>query len=219
MKSMQKREPHAYGDGTARPDAIISVISQPTPDGNGWVVTHEDITERRRAEQERDRSHLFATTVIENVPATIVVKDAKTLRYVLVNRAGEAYFGAQRESMIGKTSEQVFPPETAKLIAEHDRELLRTGQAQFYDEHPTTTPGAGPRIVTTARMPIRDEQGEVQYLLTVIEDRTNRKRAEAQIAHMAHHDPLTGLPNRTAFNECLSSTIETRGQGRHRPLR
>ena len=111
--------------------------------------------------------------------------------------------------MIGKTSEQVFPPETAKLIAEHDRELVRTGQAQFYDEHPTTTPGAGPRIVTTARMPIRDEQGEVQYLLTVIEDRTNRKRAEAQIAHMVHHDPLTGLPNRTAFNECLSSTIES----------
>ncbi len=72
---------------------IISVISQPTPDGNGWVVTHEDITERRRAEQERDRSQVFATTVIENVPATIVVKDAKTLRYVLVNRAGEAYFG------------------------------------------------------------------------------------------------------------------------------
>ena len=54
----------------------ISVISQPTPDGNGWVVTHEDITERRRAEQERDRSQAFANTVIENVPVTIVVKDA-----------------------------------------------------------------------------------------------------------------------------------------------
>ncbi len=208
MNSMQKREP-TQTELELPDQRIISVISQPTPDGSGWVVTHEDITEHRRAEQERDRSHLFATTVIENVPATIVVKEAKTLRYVLVNRAGEAYFGAQRESMIGRTSEQIFPPETAELIAQHDRELLRTGQAQFYDEHPTTTPGAGPRIVTTARMPIRDEQGDVQYLLTVIEDRTNRKRAEAQIAHMAHHDPLTGLPNRTAFNECLSSTIET----------
>ena len=114
-------------------------------------MTHEDITERRRAEKERDRSQAFATTVIENVPATIVVKDAHTLRYVLVNRAGEAYFGMPRESMIGKTSEEIFQPETAELIAEHDQELLRTGQAQFYDEHPTTTPGGGPRIVTTAR--------------------------------------------------------------------
>ena len=60
---------------------VIAVISQPTPDGNGWVVTHEDITDRRRAEQERDRSQAFATIVIENVPTTIVVKDAKDLRY------------------------------------------------------------------------------------------------------------------------------------------
>ncbi len=55
---------------------IIAVISQPTPDGSGWVVTHEDITERRRAEMERDRSQAFADIVIENVPSTIVVKDA-----------------------------------------------------------------------------------------------------------------------------------------------
>ena len=95
MGSMQKREP-THTEMELPDQRIISVISQPTPDGNGWVVTHEDITEHRRAEQERDRSHLFATTVIENVPATIVVKEAKTLRYALVNRAGEAYFGAQR---------------------------------------------------------------------------------------------------------------------------
>ncbi len=186
---------------------VIAKFSQPTPNG-GWVVTHEDITERRRAEKERDRSQAFATTVIENVPATIVVKDARTLRYALVNRAGEKYFGIPRESMIGKLSEDVFEPATAKLIAEHDRTLLRTGESQFYDEHPTTTPGTGPRIVTTARTPIRDEQGEMAYLLTVIEDRTNRKRAEAQVAHMAFHDTLTDLPNRAAFNECLGSTTE-----------
>jgi diguanylate cyclase len=40
------------------------------------------------------------------------------------------------------------------------------------------------------------------------EDITDRKRAEARIAHMAHHDDLTGLPNRAAFNEHLASTLE-----------
>ena len=207
LEAMKKREP-THTEMELHDGRVIAIASQPTPDGGGWVVTHEDITERRRAEQERDRSRVFASTVIENVPSTIVVKDARTLRYVLVNRAGEAYFGTQRDAMIGKASDEVFGAETAGLIAEHDQALLRTGQAQFYDEHPTTTPGGGPRIVTTVRMPIRDEQGEVAYLLTVIEDRTNRKRAEAQIAHMAHHDTLTGLPNRSAFNMCLSSTIE-----------
>ena len=126
----------------------IAVISQPTPDGNGWVVTHEDITERRRAEMERDRSQAFANTVIENVPATIVVKDARTLRYVLINRAGEEYFGMPREDDDRqdwpRRSSRRTPPTT---IAEHDHELLRTGEPQFYDEHPVTTPERRRRIV------------------------------------------------------------------------
>src|SRR5208282_3776902 len=40
------------------------------------------------------------------------------------------------------------------------------------------------------------------------EDITERKRSEAKIAHLAHHDVLTGLPNRAAFNECFATTLE-----------
>jgi diguanylate cyclase (GGDEF)-like protein len=91
---------------------------------------------------------------------------------------------------------------------------LETGESMFVDEHPTKTPSGDIRIVTTTRTPIRDQNGDITYLLAVIEDRTNRKRAEAQIAHMAHHDQLTGLPNRTAFNQCLESTIEAAARER-----
>ncbi|HMK81840.1 MAG TPA: PAS-domain containing protein [Xanthobacteraceae bacterium] len=41
------------------------------------------------------------------------------------------------------------------------------------------------------------------------EDITERRRAEMQIAHLAHHDPLTHLPNRIAFNERLQATLES----------
>ena len=193
----------------------IAIISQPTPDGLGWVVTHEDITERRRAEKERDRSQAFATTVIENVPSTIVVKDARDLRYVLINRAGEKHFGIPRETMIGKHAEEVFPKEEAELIAKHDREMLETGQPQFYDERPATTPAGQHRIVTTARLPIRDSHGTPQYLLTVVDDRTHHKRAEAQIARLVHHDLLTGIPNRTAFSACIEATVDAASSDGH----
>src|SRR5262249_53788843 len=61
---------------------VVAVLSQPMADG-GWVVTHECITERHRAEQELQKTRNFLDTVIENVPATIIVKDAQDLRYVL----------------------------------------------------------------------------------------------------------------------------------------
>jgi diguanylate cyclase (GGDEF)-like protein/PAS domain S-box-containing protein len=207
LAAMRKRE---AGNTTMElPDGrIIAVVSQPTPDGNGWVVTHEDISERRRTEMERDRSQAFANMVVENVPSTIVLKDAHTMRYVLINRAGEEYFGVPRKAIIGKLTDEVFPKELADTIVQHDHEILRSGQPQFYDERPLATPGGDIRIATTARMPIRDAQGQTQFLLTVMEDRTHRKRAEAQIARLVHHDLLTSLPNRAAFTACIDATIE-----------
>jgi len=207
MAAMRKREPTGatmeLTDGR-----IVSVVSQPTPDGEGWVVTHEDITERRRAEIERDRSQAFAATVIESVPTAMLVKDARDLRYVLINKAGEDYFGVPRDKIIGRRAEEVFSQDIVEGIAVHERRLIETGERQIYDEHPVTTPGGERRIVSTTRVPIRDPHGTIQYLLTVVDDRTQRKRAEAQIAHMAHHDGLTGLPNRAAFDACIEATIE-----------
>ena len=49
-------------------------------------------------------------------------------------------------------------------------------------------------------------------MVGVIEDVTERKRTEARIAHMAHHDPLTDLPNRAAFAEYLARP-HTDGEG------
>ena len=52
------------------------------------------------------------------------------------------------------------------------------------------------------------DDGKPQYIISVIDDLTQRKRDEQRIAHMAHHDPLTDLPNRTAFNACIAATLD-----------
>ena len=48
--------------------------------------------------------------------------------------------------------------------------------------------------------------------LVTLEDITERRLAEAKIAHMAHHDALTGLPNRVLFHERLDEAV-ARGRG------
>ena len=186
---------------------IMDVVNQPMPDG-GWVATHEDITERKRAERELDRTRTFLDTIINNVPQNIVVKELPSLRYVLINKAGEKHFDLPREKMIGKTAAQVFSKGTAALIEQHDREFIRTGKESNSDEHAIITPNGNTRIVTTTRLPVMGEDGKPQYMIAVIHDVTERKRHEQRIAHMTHHDPLTELPNRAAFNECLAATLD-----------
>jgi diguanylate cyclase (GGDEF)-like protein/PAS domain S-box-containing protein len=189
------------GDGRT-----IAVVNQPM-EGGGWVATHEDITERRQAELERDRAKAFLDTVIENVPVTLVVKDARDHRFVLVNRAAEQLWGLPRAGIIGKNDHDLFPKEAADQIEAYDDMVLQSGDQLFVDEHPLHTPGNGTRLVTSKRLAILDPNGEAEYLLGVIEDITERRQAEERIAHLAHHDPLTDLPNRAAFNEYLEAVV------------
>ena len=59
------------------------------PEG-GWVGTHVDVTEQRRAERALDEARQFLDSIIENIPVSVVVKDAATRKYILVNRAFES---------------------------------------------------------------------------------------------------------------------------------
>ncbi|AKS41353.1 bifunctional diguanylate cyclase/phosphodiesterase [Wenzhouxiangella marina] len=54
---------------------------------------------------------------------------------------------------------------------------------------------------------VTDEHGRIRYFDGVIYDITARKQAEHEVHRLAHYDALTGLPNRTLFNEHLSSSL------------
>jgi diguanylate cyclase (GGDEF)-like protein/PAS domain S-box-containing protein len=186
---------------------VIAVVNQPIA-GDGWVATHEDITERKRAERELEHTRSFFGMIVENVPSPIIVKDIHTLRFLLLNRAAEKFLGIDRHKLIGRRAIEVIPMASAEEIEADDRKLLETDGIMYLDEHAVTTPGNGTRIVTSARLPVNGADGKPQYLISVITDVTDRKRHEQRIAHMARHDPLTELPNRTAFNDCLAATLE-----------
>jgi diguanylate cyclase (GGDEF)-like protein/PAS domain S-box-containing protein len=185
----------------------IAVVDTPTPDG-GWVATHEDITERKRAERELDRTRSFLDTIIENVPSPIIVKDIPNLTYLLINGEAERYYGVDRAKMLGKTTADVMVPVIADAITREDRKWIESGKIGFLGEHAVITPGNGARVVTSTRLPVNGDDGKPKYLINVINDITEQKRSEQRLRHMAHHDSLTGLSNRAAFNECIAATLE-----------
>jgi PAS domain S-box-containing protein len=162
----------------------VRVVNQPISSG-GWVATFDDITDQRRVERERDRNQTFLNTVINNVPATIFVQDAQDGRYLLINEAGERYLGIPREQMIGKTARELFSGSFADLIEERERQFLETHTEQHFDETPVDIPGVGRRVITTTRVPIADDDGALQFVLGVVNDVTERRRAEDAERHNA----------------------------------
>ncbi len=177
---------------------LIRVTRQPLPDGGGWVATHEDITEQRRAEQELNQTKQFLDSIIDNIPIAVAVKEVGTRRYVLVNRAFEAMVVMEKKDLLGKTVFDLYEKKTAQFLDGIDDEFLRDTSVIKVHEYDVDTRSAGLRIYTTSRMLMRDDHGEAKYLIVVIEDVTERKKSEQRIAFMAHHDALTGLPNRAA---------------------
>ena len=155
------------------------------------------------------RTQRFLDNIIENMPVSVAVKDARDRCYVLINRTAEAIFGIARGDLIGRRTPGLTDKETANTLFPLADAALRTRQLQTIAEHTVFTPHNGTRILTTRNLSIPDETGEQRYLLSLSEDITERKQAEARIEHMAHHDALTDLPNRAAFVEHLSRAIDS----------
>ncbi len=189
------------------------IVNKPLTQG-GWVATIEDITERRNLEQERDRSYAFLREIIDHIPSQITVKDARDRRYVLSNKVAEAQFALAREEIIGRTPSELFDPALAETITADDEQALQSSDSLFIDEHRWESKALGVRFITSKRIIIRNQAAEPRYIINVVEDVTDRRRAHEKIAHLAHYDALTDLPNRVLFRERIERELKQAEQGK-----
>ncbi len=187
------------------------IVNTPLAQG-GWVATIEDITGRRNLEQERDRNYAFLRQIIDHIPSQITVKDARNCRYLLANRVAEAQFGLSRDAIVGKTAADIFPEAAAKIITADDNATLESADGLYLGEHQWNSQGMGQRFITSRRIGIRDQTGETRYLINVVDDVTDRRRADEKIARLAHYDALTDLPNRVLFREQIERELLKTGQ-------
>jgi PAS domain S-box-containing protein len=136
------------------------------------------IDEHRRAEEELREREEFLSAIVENIPDMIFVKDAKELRFVRFNRAGEDLLGYSREDLIGRNDYDFFPSNEAEFFTAKDREVLCNGHLLDIPEETIQTRRKGRRTLHTKKIPIADKEGSFRYLLGISEDITERKQAE-----------------------------------------
>ena len=182
---------------------------------NARLAAIHDITKAKLAENKLRRTQHFLDAVIENVPAPIMVKDVSAAngdtagcQYTLINRAFEGLFGVSRAQIVGKTVAELYPKERADFIVAENNEALRSEHPIILADHPVHTAKNGVRMCTATTVAVRDDQQAPQYIVTVLQDVTERKRTEQRISRMAHYDHMTDLPNRATFNDAMQAMIE-----------
>ncbi len=163
-------------------------------------------------QEELKRSKEFLQSLIDTIPDPIFVKD-RNHHCVVLNHAYCRFIGYPLEILTSRTDYDLFPEAEADIFWQQDELVLQTHQPleneeYFTDAHRVT------HLIATKRSLHKDAAGNL-FLVGAIRDITDRKRREdaleqknAELSHQAYHDPLTGLPNRQMFYECLHSSLE-----------
>jgi diguanylate cyclase (GGDEF)-like protein/PAS domain S-box-containing protein len=169
-------------------------------------VAMVDVTERKLAEATLKNSEERYRTLVESSTDAILMLDREK-NAITCNQAFLALFGYQKKEIESQSVRIIHPSEesfrtygkaTYPLVERvgslrEEWDLMRKDGMIFSAE-----------IVTS---PIRSPDGTTTGYICIIRDITERKRAEEELAYMATHDSLTGLPNRTLFTDRLTMAL------------
>lgn len=156
-----------------------------------------DVTHLKRREQS-------SRLLFENNPMPMWVFDVETRKFRSVNEAALSHYGYDRETFLAMELRDLWPKDEWE---EHQRSLVGIGD--IYDTgrnwRHLKADGSEIEVLTFGRrLQVEDRDS---FLVSAV-DITERRKAEARVAYMAHHDALTDLANRVKFHERLRQDLE-----------
>jgi diguanylate cyclase (GGDEF)-like protein/PAS domain S-box-containing protein len=173
------------------------------------------IDEQKIVQQQLTQQDALLNSLIDSSPDAIVIKRMDR-RYIVFNKGASKFSGVPTKEAIGKTADEIFPFQTANIINAIDDDLLENDS---FIEHEETMqmPNGETYIYWVTKGLLKTENGEIFGIFGIYRDITSEKSHEKIITDekerfdfMAHHDPLTGLPNRLSLIEMLQiRTAET----------
>lgn len=196
---------YVHKDGRTIPLTWSGVWSEPE---QKHFFFGRDMTERKAAEKNLERTRAFFNSIIESLPAMLLVKAAADGKVVLVNSAAEELLGYDRGEIIGKTATELFPLQDAQSILRQDAQALALGRA-VEDEYTLTTRKMGVRRLRMKRFPLLNEQETEQYVVAFAEDVTAQRETEDQLFQAQKMEAIGHLTGGLAhdFNNLLAVII------------
>lgn len=184
-------------DGSSFDAEVAVVLYREEGEDDAVMVVARDITERNRAIRAVLQREERLRQIMDAVAEGILSIDEQGL-VESVNPAAQAIFGYSAEDLLGRPVARLLPelafdgPLPASLLG-----VVRETDGRHKDGH------ALPIDLTINELKLADKK----LYIAVAHDVTRRKEAEAHLRFLAGHDPLTGLPNRSLFQDRLAEAI------------
>jgi diguanylate cyclase (GGDEF)-like protein/PAS domain S-box-containing protein len=160
---------------------------------------------QRVRRQLAERNHLFQL-ISENAADMIAVVDREGNR-LYNSPAYQKVLGYSADELkAGSSFDQIHPSDRERVI-QASAKAFKTGNPQRLEYRMLHSDGVW-RILESTASAVCDDQGEVQELVIVNRDITDRKRAEEMLKHNAFYDGLTDLPNRALFADRLQHAVK-----------
>jgi PAS domain S-box-containing protein len=170
------------------------------------VCSVEDITERKRVEEELQKSHAFLRQVIDIDPNFIFAKDREG-RFTLVNQAVADVYGTTVANLVGKTDADFNPnQEEVAFFRQKDLNVMDSRQDLLIPEEVITDSAGNIRWLQTVKRPILDWQGSATMVLGAATDITDRKRME-EMLRQRERDLRAALDERERISQDLHDGI------------
>ncbi len=168
-------------------------------DGSIWAIA--DISARKRSEEKLR----LAAKVFENITDGVIVTDLRG-EIVAVNSAFTSITGFAEDEAVGQTPAILKSGRQDAMFYEALWAAL--GESGFWRGEIWNRRKNGELFLEWLTISVvRDEDGNGTHYVGVFSDITLFKEAQEKLDHLAHHDPLTGLPNRLLFNDRLTHAI------------
>ena len=199
INTLEPLTEEGYLDGRRRKVTIVPLIE----DGKliaiaGIYANLNIINEKDKIIEEREN---ILKVVMDTLPGRVFYKD-KNGRYVYVNKQFDEFYNKEGiGEVVGKTNFEIHPSEELAIkYTREDNEVIETknsikAETILYSDD-------GTEIYTEAvKVPVIDKDGDVAGVVGLILDVTEKKEAEEKLKRLSFTDILTGLYNRTYFEE------------------